>query len=284
MANKILVTGASGNIGQPLVTALKAARAEFVIMRSKADSISDGIETRVASFDDVAALTHAFTGIDTLFLLFPLVENKIALAKNAAAAAKAAGVKHIVRSSGAGADPASAFALPKLQGEIDAILVASGIPTTFLRPGGFMQNYVSYQSQAIKSGTIYMADGGQAQALIDTRDIADVAAAILINPAPHAGKAYWLTGGVAFSGTTAAAVISTAIGKDVTHVSITAEQAADTMRQWGLPAFIVEVMDSLNRVIAAGYASGISPEVEALLGRKPRTFEAFAAEFAATWR
>lgn len=285
MTNKILITGASGNIGQPLVAALKAAKADFAILRSKHDSSNSagGTEVRVASFDDVDALTKAFSGIDTLFLLFPLVENKLALAANAAAAAKAAGVKHIVRSSGAGADPASSFALPKLQGEIDAILTATGIACTFLRPGSFMQNYVTYQSQAIKSGTVHMADGGKAQALIDTRDIADVAAIILINPALHAGKAYWLTGGEEFTGTTATAVISAAIGKPVMHVSIPAKAAVETMHQWGMPPFIVNVMDSLNRIISAGHASGVSPNVENILCRKPRTFAAFVNDAKPHW-
>jgi uncharacterized protein YbjT (DUF2867 family) len=284
MRNKILVTGASGNIGQPLIAALAGAKADFTVMRSKATDAKDSFETRIASFDDVAALTQAFAGIDTLFLLFPLVENKLTLAKNAVAAAQAAGVKHIVRSSGAGADPNSAFSLSKLQGEIDAVISASGIPSTFLRPGSFMQNYATYQSQAIQAGTIYMADGGQAQALIDTRDIADVAAAILRNPAPYTGNAYTLTGGVAFTGKEAAAIIAKALGKAVAHISISTEQAAETMRQWGMPAFTVDVLDSLNRVISAGYANGVSPEVENILGRKPRSFESFVQEQLATWR
>jgi uncharacterized protein YbjT (DUF2867 family) len=283
MTNKILVTGASGNIGAPLVKTLQSLGADFAVMRSK--PVADGdIETRVADFTDVAALTKAFSGIDTLFLLFPLVENKIELAKNAATAAKAAGVKHIVRSSGAGADSSSTFALPKLQGSVDDILNATGIPTTFLRPGGFMQNYIAYQSQAIKDGTIYMADGGKSQALIDARDIAEVAARILTNPSEHAGKAYTLTGNEDFTGAQAAQTISQAIGKPVQHLSVPTETAVATMNQWGMPPFIINVMDSLNKIVSAGDASGVSPDVERILGRKPRTFAAFVNENAAAWK
>jgi uncharacterized protein YbjT (DUF2867 family) len=283
MANKILVTGASGNIGAPLVKALQAAGADFAILRSKASGASD-IETRVADFADVAALTTAFKGIDTLFLLLPLTENKIELAKNAAAAAKAAGVKHIVRSSGAGADASSPFALPQLQGSIDDIVSATGIPATFLRPASFMQNYVAYQSQAIKDGTIYMADGGQGQSIIDARDIAAVAAHILVHPAAHAGKAYTLTGSESLTGAQAAEIIGKAIGKTVRHVSVPTEAAVATMNQWGMPPFIVNIMDSLNKVVSAGYASSVSPDVERLLGRKPRTFEAFVNDSVSVWK
>ena len=277
MNNKILVTGASGNIGAPLVANLKAANANFAVMRSKASN-DEGFETVVADFNDPAALTRAFTGIDTLFLLLPLVENKLELAQNAATAAKQAGVKHIVRSSGAGADAQSPFALPKLQGQIDDLLKATGIPCTFLRPAGFMQNYTTYQTQAIKDGTIYMADGGQAQSIVDTRDIADVAIKVLQNPAAHAGSTYTLTGGESITGAQAAALISQAIAKPVAHISIPTETAVATMQKWGMSAFNINVLDSLNKVISAGYASEVSSDVENLLGRKPRTFAGFVAD------
>ena len=284
MSNKILVTGATGNIGSALVQELKASDSDFAVMTSKPGVTIAGVETRHGDFESVASLTAAFNGIDTLFLLFPLVENKVDLAKYAAEAAKAAGVKHIVRSSGAGADSASTFALPKLQGEIDDVLAATGIPTTFVRPAGFMQNYVTYQSQAIKDGAIYMADGGQAQSLIDARDIAAVAARVLTNPNAHAGKAYTLTGGEAFTGEQAAATISAALGKPVKHVSVPTEAAVATMNQWGMPPFIVNAMDSLNKIVSAGYASGVSPDVEIILGRKPRTFAAFVNESVGVWK
>jgi uncharacterized protein YbjT (DUF2867 family) len=281
MSNKILVTSASGNIGKPLVTELKALGADFAIMSSK---VSNDANVRVADFNEVASLEKAFTGINTLFLLFPLVENKLELAKNTATAAKAAGVKHIVRSSGAGADVNAGFALPKLQGQIDEALTATGIPTTFLRPGGFMQNYVTYQSQAIKDGTIYMADGGKSQALIDARDIAAVAARVLMNPSAHAGKAYMLTGGVDFSGTEAAAIISKSLGREIKHVSVSPEAAVEAMKQWQMPAWLIELMDSLNNIVSAGYASGVSPDVENILGRKPREFDTFVAEQVSAWK
>ncbi len=283
MNNHILVTGASGNIGSALTQELAAAGAQFSVMTSNTQSEVQA-NRRIANFDDVASLTQAFAAIDTLFLVFPLVPHKLELARNAAQAAKAAGVKHIVRSSGAGADAQSTFALPKLQGQIDEILSATGIPFTFLRPAGFMQNYVSYQSQTIKDGKIFMADGGQSQSLIDTRDIASVAAKVLMAPTEHQGKAYTLTGGESFNGEQAAQMISLALGKSVEHISISTEAARDGMKQWGMPEYIIEVMDSLNQIVSAGYASGVSPDVQNLLGRAPRTFRAFVADAVQHWK
>ncbi len=123
-----------------------------------------------------------------------------------------------------------------------------------------------------------MADGGKSQALIDARDIAAVAARVLTNPSVHAGKAYMLTGGEDFTGAQAAETISEAIGKSVQHISVPPEAAVATMNQWGMPPFMINIMDSLNKIVSAGYASGVSPDVENILGRKPRTFAAFVNE------
>lgn len=77
----------------------------------------------------------------------------------------------------------------------DEVIAATDIPTIFLRPAGFLQKYVTDQTQAIKAGTIDMAEGGQSHSLIDARDIA---AEVLSNPAKHAGRAYLLAGGESF--------------------------------------------------------------------------------------
>ena len=98
MSNNILITGATGTIGSELVKALQASGTAFHIMSSKAE-ITSVAPVRTASFESVEQLTQAFTGIDTLFVLLPLVPHKVQLARNVAQAAKATGVKHIVFSS-----------------------------------------------------------------------------------------------------------------------------------------------------------------------------------------
>ena len=168
----------------------------FSVLRSKGPA---NAATRIASCNDVDALTRPFEGEDTLFLLLPLVENKLALAANAAVAAQRAGVKHIVRSSGAGADPASAFALPRLQGKVDELIAATGIATTFIRPAAFMQNFSTWMAGQVRAGTEYAAHGDAAQSLVDTRDIAAVVAHVLQKPELHAGKIYTVTGGQALT-------------------------------------------------------------------------------------
>lgn len=285
MTRSMLVTGATGTIGSELVAQLASAGAQFEVMTSKAATTVNGVPARRASYEDVAQLMAAFTGIETLFLLLPLVPHKVQLARNAAAAAVAAGVKHIVRSSGAGADANASFSLPRLQGTIDDLLAATGIPCTFLRNAGFMQNYVTSGADMVKAGMWYAASADAAQSLIDARDIAAVAALILQAPAAHRGKAYTLTGGESLTDTERVAILSAAVGREVGFTPVSIEASASAMKnEWGLPDVMVDWMSSLNQIVSAGYAAAIGRDVPALLGRAPITFAQFARDYARHWR
>lgn len=284
MSNTILVTGATGTIGSELVKALLAAGSRFDIMSSKPDAKAP-VPVRTASFESVEQLTLAFKGIDTLFVLLPLVPHKLELAGNVAQAAQAAGIKHIVRSSGAGADPQAGFSLPRLQGQIDEIFTKSGIPSTFLRNAGFMQNYITFQQQMVKNGMVYAATHDAAQSLIDVRDIAAVAASILMNPQPHAGKAYTLTGSEALTDTQRAGQLAAVLGKPVGYTPVSVAHSSGVMlNEWKMPAVLVDWMDSLNTLVGLGYASSISPDVQNLLGREPIRFAQFAQDNASAWK
>jgi len=279
--NRILITGASGNIGQPLVDSLHASGTPFETLSSRSTAASG---VRTGSYADPASLLRAFAGIDTLFVLLPLTPDKLVHARNVAAAAKAAGVSHIVRSSGAGADPDAAYALPRLQGEVDRIFEDSGMATTFLRPAGFMQNYVGFLAGMVKAGTVHGATGDTPQSLIDTRDIAAVAATILASPAAHAGKAYTLTGGDALTDSQRAAVLSQVLGRPIKFVAVPPDAAVAGMRQMGMPDALVDWLASLNALVSAGHAAAISPDAARLLGRAPITFAQFAADHRAAWQ
>jgi uncharacterized protein YbjT (DUF2867 family) len=207
------------------------------------------------------------------------------LARNVVQAAQAAGVKHIVRSSGIGADVYAELGLPRLQGEIDALFEQSGIPSTFLRNAGFMQNYVNHEAQMVKDGMLYAATNDAAQSMVDVRDIADVAALILRNPRVHAGKSYTLTGGESLTDTQRAAEISKAIGRNVGYTPISLEYSSGVMRnEFKMPAQLVDWLDSAFVFTSKGYAASISPDAEQLLGRKPISFAQFACDYASNWQ
>jgi uncharacterized protein YbjT (DUF2867 family) len=283
MTSHILVTGASGNIGTPLVENLRRAGVN-VTAGTPSGAPVGAVAGRTVNFNAPQSLPKAFEGIDTLFLLFPLVPNKLELARNAVNAAKAAGVKYIVRSSGGGADPASPYALLRLQGEIDAMIQASGIACTFVRPSGFMQNYVNYYAGMLKAGALYLPHADGAASIIDVRDIAAVNAVVLQNPTAHAGRAYTITGPQAITQARAVELIGKAVGKSIQYVAVPEAAAQESMRGMGMDDWSIEQMTSLNRAVAAGYAAGVTDTVAQITGKSARGFEAFVKEYADAWR
>lgn len=284
MNTPILITGATGTIGQALVKQLQARGANFAVMSSKPHREVGGLASVLGDMADAASLRTAFAGVDTLFLLFPYQANAVELARNAVQAAQVAGVKHIVRSSGAGADANSPVAIAQMQGTIDQLIERSGIPYTLLRPNGFMQNWVNFSAAQIKAGSYAAPNGEGAISVIDVRDIAEVAALVLTDPAAHAGKAYTLTGGEALSTAQQLAMIAAAAGHPVRYDDISEAQAKAAMLDWGMDAQVVAWTLSLSYVYKQGWGAGISPDVQALTGHAPRRFADFVAENAAAWR
>jgi len=276
--NRILVTGASGTIGRHLVKRLQELGADFGTMSSKPGQLLQG------DFADVASLKRAFEGVDTLFLLLPLVPHKLQLADNALAAARATGVKHIVRSSGAGADPDSPVSIARLQGTIDARIADSGIAHSFLRPSGFMQNWVNFLAAQVKAGAVHAPHGDGAQSVIDARDIAGAAAVALSNPLAHAGRAYTLTGPQALTDAQMVAEISQAIGREVRYVDVPEAPAQQAMQGMGTPEVMIDWLMSLNHVVKQGWAARITDDVQQLTGHAPRRFADFVRENADVWR
>lgn len=284
MTNRILVTGAAGNIGAEIVKRLQARKADFAVMTHASGGAPAGAGETQGDFLDPASLRRAFEGVDTLFLLFPLVPEMPRMAANTVAAAKAAGVRHIVRSSGAGADAASPAAIAKVHGEIDALIRNSGIPFTLLLPTSFMQNLVNFYGAAIRDGALYAPRGDGATAVIDVRDIADVAVEVLTHPAAHAGQSYTLTGPENLTDAQMVSAIARQIGRDVRYVDVPETAAVDSLTRMGSPPQVIEWLMSLNHVIKQGWAAGVSPVVETITGRPPRNLADFVRENAAAWK
>jgi uncharacterized protein YbjT (DUF2867 family) len=252
-------------------------------MTSRPGHVVPGFRTVLGDFSQPDSLVAAFRGFDTVFLLQPLVPDMVAFGLNAVAAAQAAGVKRIVRSSGGGADSASPFSLPKAHGVIDDAVRASGLSWTLLRPTSFMQNHITFNAGAIRSGTLYAPHGDGATALVDVRDIAAVAALVLAGPAAHHDQAYDLTGAQALTDAEQMAIIGTTISRPVAYVDVPESAAAEAMTGMGCPAILVDWLMSLNAIVKAGYAAGQSPDVLRVTGQAPRTFAAFAQDHRDIW-
>ena len=161
MTNTILVTGATGNVGSQVVQQLIAAGiTPRVAVRSlkKADTLKQaGAEPVEMDLDKPETVQPAFEGIDKVFLVSPFVPNMIQLAAILVKAAKKANLKQVVRLS-ALSQPGTT--LSKWHGDVEKMIEDSGISFTFLRPNGFMQNFVNSMADTIKTqNAFYMPIG-----------------------------------------------------------------------------------------------------------------------------
>jgi uncharacterized protein YbjT (DUF2867 family) len=270
----ILVTGATGTIGSQVIKALE--KTPGVTIRaaardaSKAAHLKSGNVTPV-DFDyaNATTVTAAVKGVDKLFLATPFNENQVALAKTLVDAAKAAGVKYIVKLSAMGSDIEPGIQLGRWHRAVEKLVEASGIPYTFLRPNNFMENFFNYYPPQ-KDGNIYLPWGNGACSFIAGSDVGACAAAALTQSG-HEGKAYVPTG-------------AEVTGRAVQYVDVPEEAAKKGMLDAGMPPWAVEAMSELNAVDKAGYAAAVTDDVKKLTGKAPVSFLEFAKVHAAKWK
>ena len=284
MAGKILVTGATGNIGSGLIPELTAKGASVrALVRdpSEAQGLRDaGVEVIAGDFDKPETLDAAFSGVDEVFLLTAPNPNQVTQARNGIAAAKRAGRPHIVRQS-ARALIETAAALPRVSAqhrEIDAELKASGLPYTILRPHNFMQNTLMAAQTVASDGTVYMPLKAGKFGMIDVRDVVDVAAKVLTE-AGHEGKIYDLTGPESISAQDMAGALSKALGKEVKYVDVPLEAAREAMLGMGMSEWLADANNEYFKALSEGLGDFTTNEVEEITGHPARSYETFARDF-----
>jgi uncharacterized protein YbjT (DUF2867 family) len=283
---KIIVN--SGNIGTPLAVELAKLGVEvaLTVRTPKPNPQLDKLGIRQVPFDihSVESMTSALKGYQAFFSLTPLVQNLVEAGSNAVRAAKAAGIKKIIRCSAQGAGPQAGIDLGRWHYAVEKAVEDSGIPFTILRPANFMQNYVHFGTpETIKSQSAIYSPLGEAKiSPIDTRDISAVAAKVLVESG-HEGKHYELTGGESLSNGEIAELFSKALGRKISHITIPETAASEAMAKAGTPPWLVHLLTELNAVGKAGYLAAVQPDAELILQRKPIKFAQFIQDHLSTF-
>lgn len=281
----ILITGASGNVGSEVLKQVIATGAKPRAMyrnQRAAASAPKGVEVAIADFAKPEELSRAFRGVEKLFLLCAPVPELPQLENNAVDAAKSAGVKHIVKLSAIGAgEGAHTFARGHQASERK--VRESGIAYTFLRPTGFMQNFLLYAGTIQSQGAFYGSGSEAPVSYIDVRDIAAVAAKVLTSSG-HENKIYELTGPEALSYSDVANKLAVALGKAVRYVPVPEPQARQGMIGSGMPEWTADAILDLQHFYDAGKAAAVSKDVERVTGRTPISFDKFARDFRDAFR
>lgn len=271
----IIVTGATGTIGKSTVKALTKLGAGFKVAVRSPEKVS-GVDAVRFDFDDPATYAPALAGAERLFLLTGLTADAPAQTARVAAAAKEAGVEHIVKLSVIGADsePGTIFGRQHREGE--RAIEATGLAYTFLRPTFFMQNWLNYYGARLEQdSTVYLPHGqGMPVVWVDADDIGEVAAKALTT-SDWRGKHFDLTGAEGLTDAQVAALVSELSGKTCTYVEVDEEAVRGAMA--GAPDWMLEGFLELHRIIRAGYAMWPSPTLGELLGRAPTTFRQYLA-------
>ncbi|HET7106416.1 MAG TPA: SDR family oxidoreductase [Candidatus Acidoferrum sp.] len=278
----ILVTGASGSVGRPVLEeVLKLGRAAKAMYRSADDARTapPGVATVIADFADKASLANALKGVDAIYLVCSPIPQLVELESNVIDACRQSGVGYVVLNSalGAGDYPKS---FPSWHRKVEDKLKASGLGYNILRPNTFMQNIVTYNSSSIRTqGAFYSAMGDAKISFIDVRDIAAATAKILSAPAAHAGKTYEWNGPQALNYTEVAALISKVAARPVQFVDIPEEAQRKAMLDLQIPDWQVNALLDLQRYYTVEKKGAeITPVLEQILGRPAIRMEQYLNE------
>jgi uncharacterized protein YbjT (DUF2867 family) len=287
MTDTVLVTGATGTTGSALVRELLAADADVAVRAGvhsldSATDLPDGVDVVEMDQTDPDTLGPAFAGVDRAYLLTPFVPEQTPLVENLVDAATAAGVDHLVRHSalGAGSDD-PAYSLAADHAAAERVVESAGIDYTHVRPTAFMQNLLGEAETIREQGAIYNPVG-EPVAYVDARDVAGVAAAVLTGSG-HAGEAYPVTGPEAVTWGDVADALAAELGRDVSHVQVSMDDARAGLADAGMPDPLVDGYVGLLQWFESGGGDEVYSTVEDLTGRPARSVREFVADHAAAF-
>ncbi len=283
---RVLVTGALGNVGREVVLAC-AGRGLLVRAadRSASKLLEKFPECEGVRFDfvDRATWPEALAGADYVFLLRPPPLGDMDATLNPfVTAAYAAGVRHIVFLSVAGADRMKWVPHRK----VELHLQSQGADWTVLRPGFFAQNLGdAYRRDIVEDNRVYVPAGQGRIAFLDVLDAGEVAAKIFANPEPFRGKALTLTGPEAITFDQVAILLSSVLGRRIRYEPASIPGYVWHVRsQRHMSWMQIAVQTFLHVGLRGGDAERVEPTVKELLGRPARSMREYIERSAAAWQ
>jgi uncharacterized protein YbjT (DUF2867 family) len=284
MGQKILVTGATGNVGHQVGKALlESGQAVVAPAKDERDArrVPEGAEPRFFRFGRPETYPAAFEGVNKLFLmrppqisdvkryLFPVIDY-----------AKGAGVTHIVFLSLIGVERNKRVPHYK----VEQYLARCGVPYTLVRPSFYMQNLsTTHRQEIVEEDKIAVPVGKARTSFIDVRDAGAVAAKVLSEPG-HENRFYELTGGEALDYYQVADLFTEILGRKITYTDPSLLRFVyETVARGGKLPFAL-VMAFLYAQTKRGMADRVTDEVARLLGRPPITMRQYIQDYAQVWR
>jgi uncharacterized protein YbjT (DUF2867 family) len=275
----ILITGASGNVGKEVLKQIAQTgvevRAAFQSV-GKAAGAPSGVEIVSLDYNQAETLQTALKGVDRVFLVGPPTAQLTALERNAMEVIAQSDVRHVVKLSAMGGREAI---FPRQHAESEEYIQAAGVPYTFLRPNGFMQNMVNYNAPTINTqNAFYGSEGDGRVSYIDIRDVAAVAVKTLTEDG-HVGKAYTLTGPEALTNKEIAQILSDELRREIRFINLPTVQLKEALLSAGVPEWNADALLDLQRLYREGKATTVTQDVEQILGHKAISIVQFFRDY-----
>ena len=276
----ILITGASGNVGAEVLKQIVQTGAKVraaVQSLHKAPAPSPGLEIAVVDYNQPDTLRVALKDVDRVFLVGPPTAQLPALERNATEVIAQSDVQQVVKLSAMGGREST---YPRQHIESEDYIRSSGVPYTFLRPNGFMQNIINYSGETIRTQNAFYGSEGDGQvSQIDIRDVAAVAVKALTEDG-HVGKTYTLTGPKALTNNEVARILSEKLGREIRFINLPPAQLKEALLSAGVPEWNADAVLDLQRLYREGKAATVTRDVQQVSGREPISYERFSHDYA----
>ena len=269
----VAVTGSTGRLGGRIARRLAAAGVpQRLLVRDPARAPQlPGAVAVPASYGDAAAVEAGLAGVGTVLMVSASeAPDRVAQHRTFVDAAVAAGVRHLVYVSFAGAAADATFTLARDHGATERHIADRGVPATFLRDN----LYADFVPALVGADGVIRGPAGNGRvAVVAQDDIADAAAVVLQDPGTHAGRTYELTGPAPLTLTEVAATLTAVTGRRVTYVPETVEQAYASRAGTGAPDWQLDAWVSTYTAIADGSLAGVTSDVPELTGHPATPLE-----------
>jgi NAD(P)H dehydrogenase (quinone) len=273
----LAITGAAGHLGRLTAQLVleHVPAGDVVLVTRRPDAIADlaatGAIVRYGDFGEPGSLPVAFAGAERLLLISAdVLGRRVAQHTAAIDAAAAAGVGHVLYTSGLNAGGALPLVVSHDHGATEQAIRDRGLRWTALRNGLYAEFQVPAAARAVASGRLVHNNGDGATAYVSREDCAAAAAAALTGDG-HEDRIYDITGPELVTQAQLAAMVSDITGRPVEAVAIDDDQAAQNLTAAGLPADAAMAYASFGTAVREGVLAVVSTHVQDLTGRRPRS-------------
>ncbi len=280
--DRLLVTGANGQLGRAAVEELLRLGAKHVVAASRtpeklAHLKERGVETCAVDFDQLDTLRRAFADVDRLAFIstdaLDVPGQRLTQHRAAIAAAVESGVKHVVYTSAPAPHPTVEGSVINDHFWTEAALFAAPLTWTILRNHIYMDMILMGAEHAAQSGKLFAATGGRGRGYVSREDCARAVAGALVGA--QGSEVLDVTGPATVTQDELAALLSEVTGQPIVHVDVPPQGLSEGLSHAGLPPSLVKVIVDFDVAAAQGYHAVVTSTVERLAGTPPMTLREF---------